>query len=143
MSNLAFFLKKNKAVRESTTFPVTKSLRDDKGNPLLWHIKPLTTKQDEAIRDACTIEVPIKGKSNMFRNKVDTNKYISKLLVASVVFPDLLSADLQDSYGVKTPEDLLKEMIDDPGEYTEFTLFVQNFNGFNVNIDEKIDEAKN
>ena len=143
MSNLSRFMKVNKSVKENVTFAATKSLTDEKGNPQLWEIKPLTTKQDEAIRDACTIEVPIKGKPNLFRHKVDTSKYIGKLLAAAVIFPDLMDADLQDSYGVKTPEDLLKEMIDDPGEYTEFTAFVQKFNGFNVSLDEKIDEAKN
>jgi hypothetical protein len=143
MSNIMRFMKQNKTVKENTTFAATKSLTDDEGNPLLWEVQPLTTKEDEKIRDACTIEVPVKGKPNLYRNKVDASKYISKLLAAAVIFPDLLNAELQDSYGVKTPEDLLKEMIDDPGEYTEFTAFVQKFNGFNISLDEKIDEAKN
>ena len=42
-----------------------------------------------------------------------------------------------------TPEDLLKEMIDDPGEYQAFAGFVQEFNGFNTTLDEKVEEAKN
>ena len=43
---------------------------------------------------------------------------------------------------MKTPEDLLKEMIDDPGEYNELLLFIQNFNGFST-LDDKVEEAKN
>jgi hypothetical protein len=136
-------MKKNKAVKENVTFAVTKSLCDENGEPLLWEVKPLSTKEDERIRDECTLEIPVKGKPHMYRNKMDTNKYLSKLLAASVVEPDLLNAELQDSYGVKTPEDLLKEMIDDPGEYTEFTAFIQKYNGFDVSFGEKVDEAKN
>jgi len=143
MSNLSRFMKTNKTIKENTTFAATKSLTDEEGKPLMWEIQPLSTKDDEAIRDACTMEVPVKGKPNLYRNKVDASKYISKLLAASVIFPDLHNAELQDSYGVKTPEDLLKEMIDEPSEYTEFTAFVQGFNGFNVTMDEKVDEAKN
>ena len=143
MSNVARFMKSNKTVKENTLFAATKSLCSDDGNPLEWEIQPITTKQDEKIRDECTMEIPVKGKPNLYRNKVDATKYIGKLLTASVVYPDLFDAELQDSYGVKTPEDLLKEMIDDPGEYTEFTAFVQKFNGFNVSLDEKIDDAKN
>jgi len=143
MSNLSLFLKKNKIQKENTTYPATKSLLDENGKPLLWTIKPLTTKENEDIRESCTYEVPVKGKPNMFRPKVNTNQYLAKMIVASVVEPNLNNAELQDSYGVKKPEDLLKEMIDDPGEYNEFAMFIQQFNGFNININDKVEEVKN
>jgi len=143
MSTMSAFFKKNKTFKQNVFFPATKSLCDKNGEPLKWEIRPLTTKEDEKIRDACTREVPIPGKPNMFRHKVDASAYIGKLLAASVVYPDLYDAELQDSYDVKTPEDLLKEMIDDPGEYTDFTAFIQNFNGFNVSMQEQVNEAKN
>lgn len=143
MSDLSRFLKANKIKRENTTFAATKSLVDAKGNPLTWTIKPLTTKENDAIRDECMIEVPVKGKPNMFRPKLDTSKYIGKMICACVVEPNLYDKDLQDSYGVMSPDDLLKEMIDDPGEYQEFATFVQNFNGFNTTLEDKVEEAKN
>lgn len=143
MSDLSRFLKANKIKRENTTFAATKSLVDAKGNPLPWTIKPLTTKENDAIRDECMIEVPVKGKPNMFRPKLDTSKYIGKMICACVVEPNLYDKDLQDSYGVMSPDDLLKEMIDDAGEYQEFAIFVQNFNGFNTTLKDKVEEAKN
>jgi hypothetical protein len=142
MSNLSRFLKKNKIQKENTTYPATKSLLDEEGKPLLWEIKPLKTKGNEDIRESCTIEVPVKGKPNMFRPKLNTSAYIAKMIIASVVEPNLYSAELQDSYGVKTPDDLLKEMIDDPGEYNEFAAFIQKFNGFS-SLEDKVEEAKN
>jgi len=143
MSNIHLFMKRNKTAKENVRYAPTKSLCDESGAPLEFEIRALTTKEDERIRDNCTVEIPITGKPNMYRSKVNATKYIGELLAASVVYPDLLDAELQDSYRVKTAEDLLKEMIDDPGEYTEFTMFVQKFNGFNVSLDEKVDEAKN
>lgn len=143
MSDLSRFLKANKIKRENTTFAATKSLVDAKGNPLPWIIKPLTTKENDAIRDECMIDVPVKGKPNVFRPKLDTSKYIGKMICACVVEPNLYDKDLQDSYGVMSPDDLLKEMIDDPGEYQEFATFVQNFNGFNTTLEDKVEEAKN
>jgi hypothetical protein len=44
---------------------------------------------------------------------------------------------------VNKPEDLLKEMVDKPSEYNDLTLFVQNFSGFDVSLQEDIDTAKN
>lgn len=143
MSNLSLFLKKNKKVKENTSYPATKSLLDGEGNPLEWQIKPLTTKENENIREACTMEIPVKGKPNMFRPKLNTSAYLSKMMVASISEPNLYDADLQDSYDVKTPDDLLKEMIDDPGEYNDLAAFIQKFNGFNTTLDDKVEEAKN
>ena len=143
MSSMSMFFKQNKIVKENTYFPATKSLCDENGKPLEWEIKPLSTKDDEKIRDACTLEVPIPGKPNIYRNRVDTSKYIARLISASVVFPDLYNAELQDDYGVSTPEDLIKEMVDDPGEYTAFMAFIQKFNNFNITLQDDVDEAKN
>jgi hypothetical protein len=127
---------------QNVMHPVTKSLVDENGNPLLWEIKPLTTKENEVIRESCTIEVPVKGKPNMYRPKTDMNKYQAKLMCAAIVNPDLNNAELQNSYGVMTPEDLLKEMVDNPAEYTDLMLFVQQISGFTT-LQEDVDEAKN
>ena len=143
MGNLSLFLKKNKKVKTNAHYAATKSLCDEDGKPLEWEIKPLTTKESEDIRTACTIEVQVTGKPGMFRPKVDSKTYIAKLIAACVVFPDLYDKDLQDSYGVKTPEDLLKEMVDDPMEYNAFAEFIQNFNGLDESMEDKVEEAKN
>jgi len=143
MSKFSRFMKTNKIVKENTTFPVTKSLVDENGEPLQWTIRPLTTKENDDIRDECMKEVPVVGKPNMYRPKLDTSKYIAKMMCKCVVEPDLYDKELQDSYGVMTPEDLLKEMVDDPGEYQAFMAFVQEFNGFNTTFDDKVTEAKN
>ena len=143
MSNLSLFLKKNKVQKENTFYAATKSLCDEKGNPLKWELKAITTKDNDEIRDDCTIEVPVKGKPNMFRPKVNSALYAAKMLAASVVFPDLNNAELQDSYGVTTPHYLVREMVDDPGEYNDFVAFVQEFNGFTNDMDDKVAEAKN
>lgn len=143
MSQFTRFMKQNKVKRENTNYAATKSLTDEKGNPLLWEIKPLSTKENEQIREDCTIDVQVKGKPNVFRPKLNTSLYLAKMVAASVVIPDLLDADLQDSYGVSKPEDLLEAMVDDPGEYQDFVAFVQKFNGFTTSLEDKVDEAKN
>ena len=143
MSNFSRFMKQNKITKENTTFAATKSLLDEEGNPLLWTIKPLNTKENDDIRDSCMREVQMPGKPNLYRPKLDTSKYIAKMICACVVEPNLYDKELQDSYCVMTPEDLLKEMVDDPGEYQDFASFIQEFNGFNTTLEDKVEEAKN
>lgn len=143
MSNFSRFMKANKIAKETTKMAVTKSLVDEDGNPLEWTIKPLTTRENDDIRDDCMRDVPVIGKPNVFRPKLDTSKYIAKMICACVVEPNLYDAELQDSYGVKSPEELLKEMVDDPGEYQELAAFIQNYNGFDTTLEDKVEEAKN
>ena len=143
MSKFSQFMKANKATKENGFYAATKSLCDEKGKPLEWEFKHITSKENEDIREGCTIEVQVTGKPNMYRQKLKASLYIQRMIAASVVMPDLYDAGLQDSYGVKTPEDLLLAMVDDPGEYNDLAAFVQKFQGFNVSFEDKVDEAKN
>ena len=143
MSKFSRFMKANKIEKKNERYAPTKSLVDEKGQPLELEFRHITSKENEEIREACTIEVPVTGKPNMFRPRVQSGKYIQKMIAASVVMPDLQDADLQDSYGVFSPEELLLAMVDDPGEYNELAAFVQRFQGFDVSFKEKVEEAKN
>ena len=58
------------------------------------------------------------------------------------MYPNLLDAELQDSYKVKTPEDLLRAMLTS-GEYAEYLQTIQNMNGYDISTEELVDEAKN
>ena len=143
MSDLSRFLKKNKKLKENVQYAVTKSLTDEKGQPLLWEIRPLTSKETNKLTDECTFQEQVPGKPNVFRNKINSTKLLQKMMVASVVFPNLNDKDLQDSYGVMTPEELITEMVDDPGEYNNFGKYLNELNGFNEGKNEKVEEAKN
>ena len=142
MSSLSLFFKKNKKQKENVKYAATKSLCDESGKPLEWTLRALTTAENDEIRDSCTIDVPITGKPNQFRPKLNTSKYLAKLISKTVVEPNLYDKELQDSYGVMTPEELIKEMVDDPGEYSALLQFVQKLNGF-TDINSDIEEAKN
>lgn len=136
MDSLKFFLKENKVERENVFFAATSSLKDENGEALLWEIRRVNTAEDAKIREAC-----IKDSEKGMR--IDYGLYMKKLAAASVVYPPLYNAQLQDSYSVTRPEDLIVELIDNPGEYQEFIRFIQKLNGFDVSLKEKVDEAKN
>lgn len=142
MSNFSRFMKQNKVKKQNEKFAPTKSLTYEDGKPLEWEFKHITSKEDEELRDSCTLDIPIKGKPNLYRQRLDTTKYLAEMVSASVVYPDLYNKDLQDSYDVKTPVELLYAMVDDPGEYQELCVWVQQFQGFNKTMIDKVEEAK-
>lgn len=143
MSKFSRFMKANKKAKENGKFAPTDSLTDESGKPLEWEFRPLTSKENEELRDSCTTEVQVTGKPNLFRPKLNTSQYLAKMIVAATVYPDLYDKELQDSYGVMTPEDLLYALVDNAGEYQDFSVWMQKYQGFNKTFEEKVDEAKN
>jgi len=142
MSKFARFMKANKKEHANAFYAATNSLCDENGQSLQWEFRHITSRDVEAIRDDCfDDEKP--GKGNAYMPKLNMSKYISNLIAATVVEPDLRDAELQDSYGVKKPADLLLAMVDDPGEYNRLAIWVQNFLGLTNTMDDKVAEAKN
>jgi hypothetical protein len=140
MSDFAIFMN-GKDTEETVKYVASKRFVKD-GKPVEWEIKAIDSDLDEAIRKECTKRVPIVGKRGQYNQETDTDKYIGKMCVACTVYPNLNDAELQDFYKVKTPDALLKKMLK-PGEYTEFKAKVMEVNGYDLSMEELVDEAKN
>lgn len=152
MSNFSIFMAGNVATNDVVEYVASKRIGtpklDKKGEPTgeiipePWKLQAVESDLDEAIRKDCTKKVPIVGKRGQYNQETDTDKYIGRLCVASTVYPDLNNAELQDSYGVKSAEALLKKMLK-PGEYAEYKAKVMEVNGYDMSMEEMVDEAKN
>lgn len=141
MSDFSMFMAGNAEENEVVEYVASKRFKV-KGKPVAWKIKSISSELDEAIRKECTKKVPIHGKRGQYNQETDTDKYVGKLCVACTVFPNLNDAELQDSYGVKSADALLKAMLK-PGEYTEYKAKVMEVNGYDMSMEDLVDEAKN
>ena len=141
MSNFAAFMAGNANNVENVKFVASKRFVENK-KPVEWALKAIGSDLDEAIRKECTKKVPINGKRGQYTQETDTDKYIAKMCVNCIVYPNLNDAELQDSYGVMGAEELLKKMLL-PGEYTELKAKVMEVNGYDMSMEELVDEAKN
>ena len=142
MTDFSVFMAGNAVKDETVKYVASKRFVDSKKKPVEWELKSISSDLDEALRKDCTKKVPIPGKRGQYNQETDTDKYIGKLCVACTVYPDLNNAELQDSYGVKGAEALIKTMLK-PGEYTEYKAKVMEVNGYDMSMEELVDEAKN
>ena len=142
MSDFSVFMAGNANKDTNVKYVASKRFTDKEGNPVEWEIRAIDSDLDEAIRKECTKRVPIAGKRGQFNQETDTDKYIGKMCVACTVYPNLNDAELQDSWGVKSADALLKRMLL-PGEYTEYKAKVMEVNGYDMSMEELVDEAKN
>ena len=143
MSNFSRFMKENKIQKKNEKYAPTKSLIGEDGKPIEFEFRHLTSRRNEELRESCTVDIPVKGKPNMFRAKLNVSRYLAEIIAESVVCPELYNKELQDSYGVMKPTDLLFAMVDDPGEYQDLCIWIQKFQGFTETLDEKVETAKN
>lgn len=134
MSELELFFKQNAVEKEKVKYVVSdRFLNGDK--PIEWILKPITAQLDSVLRTECmTQEVGQPPKLN-------TEKYLAQVVAASIEYPDLGNAKLQDSYGVRTKTDLLTAMLL-PGEYQDLATQVQKVNGFKT-LGQLAEKAKN
>lgn len=142
MSDFSAFLAQNKVKQENIKFAVSKSFIGADGKPIEWELRAVTADEDEAIRRAATKKVKTPGRSNTYTSEMDANTYLSKLTACSVVYPDLKNAELQNSYKVMGEEALLKAMLTG-GEFVTLSGKVAEINGFDNDLNEAVEEAKN
>ena len=146
MSDFAMFMTAGLDADEIVEYVASKRFKDKDGNPQAWKIKAIDSDLDEAIKKECTKRVPVVGtngrRTGQYTQETDTDKYIGKLCVACTVFPNLNDSELQDFYKVKGADALLKKMLK-PGEYTEYKAKIMEINGYDMSMEELVDEAKN
>ena len=138
MTNMEVFLKQNAVQKENKKVAVSERFKDEDGKVVEWEIRPLTAQEDQILREANTEIKELKGKKFP---QLDSNKYSAMLISACVVYPDLQSQELQDSYGVKNKPDLLTAMLL-PGEFQDLFSEVQKINGFKT-LEDLTEEVKN
>lgn len=140
MSDFSVFMNGSKT-NEVTKFVASERFKKN-GKPVEWEIKPIDSDLDELLRKDCTRKVPIAGKRGQYTQELDNDKYIGRMCAACTVYPNLKEAEFQDAFGVKTEDALLKKLLL-PGEYTEYKAKVMEVNGYDLSVEELVDEAKN
>ena len=143
MSDFSCFLKANAITVENEKFVASKRFIDPKTKkPVEWEIKPIPTTLDESIRKECSKRVAINSKRGQYTTEIDNDKYLGKLCAACTVYPNLNAVELQNDYDVKDADSLLKAMLTN-GEYLEYKNKVLEINGYDISMEQKVDEAKN
>ena len=141
MSQFNAFLAQNALKPENEKVVVSKRFIED-GKPIEWEVAAITSDEDDQLRKDNTKRMPVPGKKGMMVPETNYTAYLAALAVKCTVFPNLHEKELQNSYSVMGATELLKKMLL-PGEYDEYLATIQKINGFDVGMDEVVEEAKN
>lgn len=141
MGNLSAFMRPNVAQIENYKYAASPRFVGEDGKPLEWEIRCISADEYSRIRSGCIKQVPIPGKKNQYTQQLDTYTFQAKVAARCTVFPDLGNAELQDSWGVAKPEELLGAMLIG-GEFDDYVTEVLQVNGFKTDND-SVADAKN
>lgn len=115
---------------------VSNRFKDAKGNAIPFEIKAMTSPEFDEIRKGCTTIK--KGRKVEF----DAQKFNMKIAINHTVTPDFKHAESIQKLGCKTPEEYLNKVLLS-GELATLAEKIQLLSGFNVEMEELIEEAKN
>lgn len=131
------FFKSNVKTLPDIRVVVSERFTNEDGTPIEWVLHPISTKRVEEITKRNSRTTLKNGKKETTVNEENLN---AELLEEVVLFPRLNDAELQDSYGVTSVNELLSVMLY-PGETQVLTKALQDvMSGVKAN---DIDELKN
>lgn len=131
------FFKSNVKTLPDLRVVVSERFTNEDGTPIEWVLHPISTKRVEEITKRNSRTTIKNGKKETTVNEENLN---AELLEEVVLFPRLNDAELQDSYGVTSVNELLSVMLY-PGETQVLTNALQEvMSGTKAN---DIDELKN
>ena len=132
--NLNQLMKENVKEPDYVEYQPSKRLVDENGEPQTWLLRPLSTKEYDKVTARHAQKIRNKmGK--VVDEYIDNEAVVADLTLESLVEPskeDLQQKELQDSWGVFNPTDLLKAILNLPGEYADLLMKVQEIAGFDV-----------
>ena len=131
------FFKSNAKSLPDVKVVVSERFTNEDGSPIEWVLHPSSTKKVEEITKRNTKTTIKNGKKESIVNEENLN---AELLEAVVLYPSLNDAELQDSYGVSSANELLSVMLY-PGETQVLTNALQEVMAGTKTND--IDELKN
>lgn len=123
---------------------ISKRFKDSEGNPIPFEFKAITPNKDAELRQKCITKKPITqgSKKGQTEQEFLQARYLNLLTIESTVFPNFKDGALQDSYGVMGEEDLFNAMLT-PAEVTDALQAAQEANGYELEMAEIVEEAKN
>ncbi|GKU79856.1 XkdN-like protein [Paenibacillus sp. L3-i20] len=139
MSSLQEFLNNNPIDNITKEVPISERLKDDKGNLLLFKIKGMTGDEFEDLRKKSTKTDLRKGKRSV---AFDNKTFNEQMVINHTIEPDFKSAASIEALKCTSPSQYLNKVLL-AGEIIELSNQIQTLSGFELDLSELVEEAKN
>lgn len=136
MSKIMDFLMENTVENLTDEVIVSDRFKDENGELLKFTIKAVPPEEFSALQKQCTVTKK-KGKVEF-----DSKKFNEQIAINYTIDPNFRDAESIKKMGVMTPEQFLNKVML-AGELSTLVESISNLSGFDQDIDELREEAKN
>lgn len=134
-----FLLENSDVITKEVEVVVSPRFKDKDGNLLKFKIRPMSGDEFGKYQKQCTT---INFNNKKRETRFDSGKFNLLSIVNHCVDPNFKEADFLKSLGVQTPEDAISKVLL-AGEIVELGGQISSISGFDTDINEEIEKAKN
>lgn len=134
-----FLLENSDAISKDVEVAISPRFKDKDGKLLKFKIRPMNGEEFGSYQKQCT-NIKMNGKKR--ETSFDSAKFNNLCIINHCVDPNFKEADFLKGLGVQTPEQAVAKVLL-AGEIVELGNQISRLSGFDVDINEEIEEAKN
>lgn len=148
--SLSYFMRDKSKNQKIVEVQGVESIKDENGNVVNFQVKVLNKKEIEDIYEKYrtrTILYDKKGKpivdrgQAIFDTKLDSSRALRRIIVESLVYPDLKDKKLMEYYECYDVTDMPIMVFPDPAEYDDVANKILAVLGIGVEADEESDDV--
>ncbi|KAF1273071.1 MULTISPECIES: phage tail assembly chaperone [Bacillus] len=139
--DLSFFMPGQTIEAEEVEVLISKRFKDKAGNVIPFVFKAITTERIEELEKENTTYKNVKGRGRV--KELDSQRFYARIAVESTVYPNFKSKELREAYKTEDPVEVAKRILSVGGEYANWLNKAIEINGFEDDLEDLEEEAKN
>ncbi|WP_332286697.1 phage tail assembly chaperone [Bacillus velezensis] len=139
--DLSFFMPGQTIEAEEVKVPISKRFKDKAGNVVPFVFKAITTERIDELEKENTTYKNVKGRGRV--RDLDSQRFYARIAVETTVYPNFKSKELREAYKTEDPVEVAKRILSVGGEYANWLNKAIEINGFEDDLEDLEEEAKN
>ncbi|MGG4085242.1 phage portal protein [Bacillus velezensis] len=139
--DLSFFMPGQTIEAEEVKVLISKRFKDKAGNVIPFVFKAITTERIDELEKENTTYKNVKGRGRV--KDLDSQRFYARIAVETTVYPNFKSKELREAYKTEDPVEVAKRILSVGGEYANWLNKAIEINGFEDDLEDLEEEAKN
>ncbi|WP_426616437.1 phage tail assembly chaperone [Bacillus velezensis] len=139
--DLSFFMPGQTIEAEEVEVPISKRFVDKQGKVIPFVFKAITTERIDELEKENTTYKNVKGRGRV--KELDSQRFYARIAVETTVYPDFKAKELREAYKTEDPVEVAKRVLSVGGEYANWLNKAIEINGFDDDLEDLEEAAKN
>ncbi|MFS3940166.1 phage tail assembly chaperone [Bacillus subtilis] len=139
--DLSFFMPGQTIEAEEVKVPISKRFVDKEGNVVPFIFKAITTERIDELEKENTTYKNVKGRGRV--KELDSQRFYARIAVETTVYPNFKVQELREAYKTEDPVEVAKRVLSVGGEYANWLNKAIEINGFDDDLEDLEEAAKN